>query len=116
MYDIVSYTGEIPNFDVISYTNVNKFNENDNYLFESDVINENNLDDSSIEDILELLPTKIQTIYSLNMMWDNLFERWVVGYSFEINNNYIYSEFDKDLHKALIKLYNKIKDIINETE
>lgn len=111
MYDIISYTGDYPKFSEISYTNVNNYNSNDTQLFESEVINEDNLEDSTIEDILELLPLKFQKMYSLNMMWDIIFERWIVGYSFEVNNNYIYSEFDKNLHTALIKLYNKIKDI-----
>ena len=113
MYDVISYTGELINFSEYSYTNVNHFNINDTYLFEEDVIDENDFIDSTIEDILDLLPKELHQSYILNMKYDKEFNRWKVGYSYEGNDHYIYDEFEKDLHKALIKLYNRIKDLDN---
>lgn len=112
MYDILSYSGEFPDFKELSYTYVNNYQINDSYLYSDDVIDNEDLYESTIDDIIENLPKTINEKYDLNIIYDRILNKWKVGYYF--NSEFLHIIFDYDLHNALIKLNNEIENEENK--
>ncbi len=98
-------------YSYVSYVN-SEIKYSDSIFFENIVDNIEEYDELTIDDIIENIPKTINEKYDLNIIYDRILNKWKVGYFYR--SKFLHVIFDYDLHTALIKLNNEIKDEENK--
>ena len=83
-------------------------------LFESNVIDEDNLDDWNIDDFLIALPKTIEyndKIFALLFYYRIDLKQWSVGYYNSAIDQLIFGVYNIDKYEAFKELYNKLKTV-----
>lgn len=106
MYSESTDTGLI-DYSYVSYVN-SEIKYSDSIFFENIVDDTEEYDEFTIDDIIENLPKTIDNRYNLNIIYNHILHKWKVGYFSEFDSLYVI--YDYNLHEALVKLNNEIKN------